>query len=85
LEQNQIRLVGDCAFPVIPLPYAPDLNPTEYVWMDLKYHRMANYAATNVMELAKTARRHCRKLQRTPHLLFACLRHSGLFLTFDRA
>ncbi|HNW93179.1 MAG TPA: hypothetical protein PKM88_09765 [bacterium] len=55
------------------------MNPTEYVWVDLKYHRMANYAATNVMELAKTARRHCRKLQRTPHLLFACLRHSGRF------
>lgn len=60
-------------------PYAPDLNPTEYVWGNLKYHRMANYAAPNVTELARTARRHCRQLQKTPHLLFACLRHSGLF------
>jgi len=66
-------------------PYAPDLNPTEYVWGNLKYHRMANCAAPNVTELAKSARRHCRQLQSMLYLLFACLRHSGLFLAYDRA
>jgi len=32
-------------------PYAPDLNPVEPLWNYLKYDELANYAATDVVEL----------------------------------
>jgi transposase len=32
-------------------PYAPDLNPVEFLWNHLKYGRLANYAPDTVLEL----------------------------------
>jgi len=37
-------------------PYAPDLNPVEYLWAWLKRHAMANYCPDNLSELQTTAR-----------------------------
>jgi transposase len=37
-------------------PYAPDLNPVEYLWAWLKRHALANYCPNNLNELHVSAR-----------------------------
>jgi transposase len=59
-------------------PYAPELNPTEYVWGYLKLNPLANLAFFDLEQLTTTARRHTRSLQRKPDLLRSLLRHSPL-------
>ena len=61
-------------------PYAPELNPIEYVWSYLKLNPLANLAFFDLEELTTTARRHTRSLQRKPDLLRSFLRHSPLSL-----
>jgi transposase len=61
-------------------PYAPELNPIEYVWGYLKLNPLANLAFFDVDELTTTARRHGRSLQRQPVLLRSFLSHSPLSL-----
>ena len=36
-------------------PYAPDLNPVEYLWAWLKRHALANYCPNTLAELGVTA------------------------------
>ena len=60
--------------------YAPELNPVEYLWSYLKTNPLANVAATALDPLAKLARHHSRRLQRTPRLLRSFLAHSPLSL-----
>jgi transposase len=38
-------------------PYAPDLNPTEWLWNYVKYHELGNYAPLSVSELDATVHR----------------------------
>ena len=59
-------------------PYAPELNPIEYVWSYLKLNPLANLAFFDLEQLTTTARRHTRSLQRKPDLLRSFLRHSPL-------
>lgn len=59
-------------------PYAPELNPIEYVWSYLKLNPLANLAFFNLEQLTTTTRRHTRSLQRKPDLLRSFLRHSPL-------
>jgi hypothetical protein len=61
-------------------PYAPELNPMEYVWSYLKLNPLANLAFFDLEQLTTTARRHTRSLQRKPDLLRSFLRHSPLSL-----
>ena len=61
-------------------PYAPELNPIEYVWSYLKLNPMANLAFFDLEALTTTARRHGRSLQRKPDLLRSFLGHSPLSL-----
>ena len=37
-------------------PYAPELNPVEYLWTHLKYGQLPNYLPDNVFELNETLR-----------------------------
>lgn len=46
-------------------PYAPELNPVEYLWTHLKYGKLANYAPTNVPELNTRLRRHLREAKKS--------------------
>ena len=59
-------------------PYAPELNPIEYVWSYLKLNPLANLAFFDLDELATTALRQTRSLQRKPDLLRSFVRHSPL-------
>ena len=61
-------------------PYAPELNPVEYVWGYLKLNPLANLAFFDLEELTTTARSQTRSLQRKPGLLRSFLRHSPLSL-----
>jgi transposase len=61
-------------------PYAPELNPVEYVWSYLKTKPLANLACPDVEVLATVGRHHARSLQRKPDLLRSFIRHSPLSL-----
>lgn len=61
-------------------PYAPELNPVEYVWSYLKTNPLANLACPEVAALAAAGRRHTRSLQYKPGLLRSFIRHSPLAL-----
>ena len=51
--------------------YAPELNPTEYIWGHLKQHEMANLCVKRFAELTPFARNRLRSMQRRPTLIRA--------------
>jgi transposase len=59
-------------------PYAPELNPVEYVWSWLKTNPLANLACLDVDTLARNARHHARRLQHRHDLLWSFIQHSPL-------
>lgn len=61
-------------------PYAPELNPVEYLWGYLKSNPLANLAVTELDPLTQLARRHARQLQRHQTLLRSFIEHSPLSL-----
>lgn len=60
-------------------PYAPDLNPVEYLWAWLKRHAMANYCPNNLNELHTTARNKLKSAQMRPSIIAACWRQADLW------
>ena len=60
--------------------YAPELNPVEGVWSNLKGQEFANYAADTLDDLTQQARRGITRVRRRPRLLFAFLDRTGLSL-----
>ena len=65
---------------VIRLPaYAPDLNPTEGVWSNLK-RGIANLVAHGVDHLARTVKRQLRQIQNQPDLAAGFLAQTGMTL-----
>jgi len=60
-------------------PYAPELNPVEYVWGWLKMNPLANKAFEDAAEIAKHTLRHGRGLQYNKKLLRSFLKQSPLF------
>jgi len=61
-------------------PYAPELNPVEYLWAYLKLNPLANLALMEVPTLADATRRASRSVQHRPNLLRSFLAHSPLSL-----
>ncbi|TXF13602.1 IS630 family transposase [Pelomicrobium methylotrophicum] len=60
-------------------PYAPELNPVEYLWAWLKRHALANYCPDSLAELATTARGKLRSAQRRTTLIAAFWKQAELF------
>lgn len=60
-------------------PYAPDMNPVEYLWAWLKRHALANYCPNNIAELACTARGKLKSAQRRTTLIAAFWKQAELF------
>ena len=60
--------------------YAPELNPTEYVWGHLKRHALANFCPADWPQLTTEARRALRKAQRRPTLVRAFWKQAELKL-----
>lgn len=66
---------------VEPLPgYAPDLNPTEQVWGNLKAQELANLCSDTIDEVADIAADGLDRIGSDDALCFAFLRHCGLRL-----
>jgi len=58
--------------------YAPDLNPAELVWGNVKGGELANLCADNLGEVEHALRAGLRRVRRSPTLPLAFLRHTGL-------
>jgi transposase len=66
---------------VEPLPgYAPDLNPVEALWSNLKGVELANLAGDTLAEVIAATERGIQRIRATHHLPFSFLRHCGLSL-----
>ena len=64
-----------------PLPgYAPDVNPIEQVWGNLKSMELANLCSDSIDEVANTADAGLDRIGSDAALCFAFLRHCGLRL-----
>jgi len=64
--------------------YAPELNPVEGVWSNLKGQEFANYAADTINGLTQQARRGISRVRRRPRLLFASLTAPDFAMTARR-
>ena len=63
---------------LVPLPsYAPDLNPAEGVWNQLKRSELKNRCCQDLDELRWELGLAIRRLRRTPHRLTACFQQCG--------
>src|SRR6266478_1273494 len=58
--------------------YAPDLNPIEQLWGNVKTRELANVCAPNLAALRPPLRAGFARVRRQPQLAFAFLRHAGL-------
>ena len=60
--------------------YAPDLNPAEGVWLQLKNVEMRNLCCRNLAYLRRELGLAIRRLRRKPLLITACFAEAGLVL-----
>jgi DDE superfamily endonuclease len=58
--------------------YAPDLNPVEGLWSNLKAVELANLTSPTLAEVIQQANRGIDRVRRMPHLAYPFLRHAGL-------
>jgi transposase len=82
-QAHKGQLITQCVLPrsahleYLP-PYAPELNPVEYLWAYLKTNPLANDPAFDLHTLAQRARRAAYCVQRRQNLLRSFFRHTGL-------
>ena len=60
--------------------YAPELNPVEYLWANLKGVELANFAGDTVVQVADTAERGIHRVCEDQQLVWSFLAHTGLTL-----
>jgi transposase len=58
--------------------YAPELNPMEYVWCQLKTHELPNVCVDRLGELSCQTRRALGRIRRRPALIASCWKQSRL-------
>lgn len=68
------RIIAD-RFP----PYAPELNPVEYMWGHLKNHEIGNLVATKAWELSMEATAALRRMRRRKSIVAACYTQAELW------
>ena len=61
-------------------PYAPDLNPNEGGWDQLKHVEMRNLCCRNFAHLRSELGLAIRRVRRKPHVITACFTGAGLSL-----
>jgi hypothetical protein len=57
---------------------APELNPAEYLWANLKGVELANFAGDTVAEVADQARHGIQRVCDSDSLVLGFLAHTGL-------
>ena len=60
-------------------PYAPELNPVEYIWAHWKQHELPNVCPKDYWQLSEGARRTLRRMRRRPRLITAFWKQSSLW------
>jgi hypothetical protein len=60
--------------------YAPDLNPVEALWANLKWVELANLAGDTLGEVTAAAERGIHRIRSSHYLAYSFLRHCGLSL-----
>ena len=60
--------------------YAPELNPTESLWGNIKGRELANFCGESLTAAAIQCRKGVRRVRRHRNLLFSFLHHAGLSL-----
>jgi transposase len=60
-------------------PYAPELNPVEYLWAHLKGGDSANFCALDLVALETHIRGTVRRVRTHTDLAWSFLQHSGLY------
>jgi transposase len=60
--------------------YAPDLNPVEQIWGNVKGRDLANLCPTEILALRRPLRCSFARIRRHPDLAVGFLRHAGLTL-----
>jgi len=64
---------------VEPLPgYAPDLNPVETLWGNVKGQELANRCSEDLDEVATAVEKSLNRVQKSSTLAFSFLKHAGL-------
>jgi len=71
-------LQGRVAVEYLP-PYAPELNPVEYIWAHWKQHELPNVCPKDYWQLSEAARRTLRRMRRRPSLIMAFWKQSSLW------
>jgi DDE superfamily endonuclease len=61
-------------------PYAPELNPVEFLWANLKGAELANFAGDTVLEVADQAQHGIQRVCDSDSLVVGFLAHTGLSL-----
>ena len=59
--------------------YAPELNPTEYVWGHFKQHELPNFCATDLAQLSHLGRKALGRMRRRPKLVTAFWKQAELW------
>lgn len=72
------RIEGQIQIVFLP-PYAPDLNPVEYLWAWLKRHALANFCPDHLGQLRTTARNKLKSAQHRPTIIAACWQQADLW------
>jgi transposase len=60
-------------------PYAPELNPVEYIWAYWKQHELPNVCPKDFWSLDREARRTLRRMRRRPRLIAAFWKQASLW------
>jgi DDE superfamily endonuclease len=60
--------------------YAPELNPVEYLWANLKDVELANLPTTTLVEVADAAHQGIQRVCKHEDLVIGFLAHTGLTL-----
>lgn len=58
--------------------YAPEVDPEEGIWRHLKRVEMRNLCCKDLKETRREFRAACQRLRQKPHIIRACIKHSGL-------
>jgi len=60
-------------------PYAPELNPVEFIWAHWKQHELPNLCPKDYYQLSEAARRTLRRMRRRPRLITAFWQQASLW------
>jgi DDE superfamily endonuclease len=63
--------------------YAPELNPVEYLWANLKGGELTNYAGNTIAQVADQAQRGIQRVCDSDSLVVGFLAHTGLSLNHE--